>query len=961
MLEQIDRETRPARLLLASRTKVKSRPSSIADSEASQRRKEKEKAEMEARLRRDQLEWEIEQNREQIQRQEKELHAVNEELNKRRQELEDEIDGELGLQKDFFEEYHPLPTQQETSAKSQQLEQEVKTSKKTTMEYVQSAKTPPPETSELHRSRNPPNTENRETQGQLERIRIPIFSGNKMDFQRWNAAFTSCVDMTSLYPQFKMLRLEACLAEEAANTIKGLGYSLEAYEAAKARLFRKYGGSRRQIQSHLEELKKLQPIQDNNAKELETFADLLERAVITLKENNRNSDLEPGALHTTILEKIPERLLSQYYRWIDENKYRDSLETLKDWISEEAAYQMQATEIKNGISIEDRNEPPRDGKHNFRRRSRSYFGDKSGKGKCCLCIGNHPLKKCEAFKKQSVDGRWQTMKRFGLCFRCLADNHHGKSCPLSKQCGINECKGTHQNLLHYDKAPTAQPPLRPEAESYVQPLTTPLYSPINSNDRPRATMEGNGSSPSVTMETFGSQDRQQEVALRTVPVILKNGSRRVFVNCLLDEGSDTTYVNEDVINELGLTGKKEPITVNVANDQTICFMSGTVEIGLESTDGRVDTKIIAKTSNKICGGLKAVNWVNIQGSWNHVRGIPFPRLAKGNRIDVLLGADHYELMYSMKEVAGAPNEPCARLCPLGWTAIGKIQLDTKDNHYTGFHHTIRLQIEKGARTFTLAEKDTTELNGLLKRFWDLESIGITTTGQQHLTPEDKLAWDKVNNYLKFDGQHYEVAVLWRDERPQLPNNLPMAKKRLVSTERKLMKDKEIAVDYQQVLKDYLNKKYIRRVPDKEPTPECQWLLPHFPVVRPEKATSKVRIVFDGSAPFEGKSLNTEALTGPKLQSDIFDILVKFRKEWVALVGDISQMYHQLVLFPEDQPMHRFLWRNMQINKESEVYELRVWRLLLPVLRPIYLAEARRNPPRYLPSGSGCGKKSLLYG
>ena len=159
MLEQIDRETRPARLLLASRTKVKSRPSSVPDSEASQRRKEKEKAEVEVRLRRDQFEWEIEQNREQIQRQEKELHAVNKELNKRCQELKDEIDGELGLQKDFFEEYHPLPMQQETSAKSQQLEQEVKTSKKTIMEYVQSAKTPPPETSKLHRSRNPQNTD----------------------------------------------------------------------------------------------------------------------------------------------------------------------------------------------------------------------------------------------------------------------------------------------------------------------------------------------------------------------------------------------------------------------------------------------------------------------------------------------------------------------------------------------------------------------------------------------------------------------------------------------------------------------------------------------------------------------------------------------------------------------------------------------------------------------------------
>ena len=157
-LEQIDRETRPARLILASRTKVKSHPGSVADSEASLRRREKEKAEQEVRLRRDQLEWEIEQNREQIQREEKELHAVNQELNKRHQELEDEIDRELGLEKDLFKDYHPLPMQEKLT-ESPQLQQEVKTSKKSTMEldkhethhsnnsgHVQSAKITPPET-----------------------------------------------------------------------------------------------------------------------------------------------------------------------------------------------------------------------------------------------------------------------------------------------------------------------------------------------------------------------------------------------------------------------------------------------------------------------------------------------------------------------------------------------------------------------------------------------------------------------------------------------------------------------------------------------------------------------------------------------------------------------------------------------------------------------------------------------
>ncbi|KAL9964816.1 hypothetical protein ACROYT_G028505 [Oculina patagonica] len=177
------------------------------------------------------------------------------------------------------------------------------------------------------------------------------------------------------------------------------------------------------------------------------------------------------------------------------------------------------------------------------------------------------------------------------------------------------------------------------------------------------------------------REGEQEVALRTVPIILKKGNRKITVNCLLDEGSDTTYVNEDVVNELGLTGEKEPITVKVANDQTIRFMSGTFEIGLGSTDGRVDTKITAKTSIKIWGGLRAVNWIKIQDRWNHLRGIPFPSLTERKRIDVLLGEDHYELMYSMKEVTGGPNEPCARLCPLGWIAIGTIQNpEVKERH-----------------------------------------------------------------------------------------------------------------------------------------------------------------------------------------------------------------------------------------------------------------------------------------
>ena len=92
-----------------------------------------------------------------------------------------------------------------------------------------------------------------------------------MKYSTWWAAFSSCVDETSLSPQFKMLWLESCLEGEVAETVRGLGYSSEAYEAAKARLNRKYGGNRRQVQAHIEELRKLKPINAENPRELGKF------------------------------------------------------------------------------------------------------------------------------------------------------------------------------------------------------------------------------------------------------------------------------------------------------------------------------------------------------------------------------------------------------------------------------------------------------------------------------------------------------------------------------------------------------------------------------------------------------------------------------------------------------------------------------------------------------------------
>ena len=147
--------------------------------------------------------------------------------------------------------------------------------------------------------------------------------------------------------------------------------------------------------------------------------------------------------------------------------------------------------------------------------------------------------------------------------------------------------------------------------------TSPSASQITASARIKGTKHGGGYKWSNKTLNRIEKHEERIIALRTVPAILKHGKRRLQVNCFLDEGSDTTYVNEDVIETLGISTQKEEITINVANHQKIRLMTATLKIGLESVDGKVDTAIVVKTSDKICGGMRPTDWVTMKQQWNH--------------------------------------------------------------------------------------------------------------------------------------------------------------------------------------------------------------------------------------------------------------------------------------------------------------------------------------------------------
>ncbi|KAJ8049997.1 hypothetical protein HOLleu_02999 [Holothuria leucospilota] len=215
-----------------------------------------------------------------------------------------------------------------------------------------------------------------------------------------------------------------------------------------------------------------------------------------------------------------------------------------------------------------------------------------------------------------------------------------------------------------------------------------------------------------------------------------------------------------------------------------------------------------------------------------------------------------------------------------------------------------------------------ELNQSLRQFWEVENFGAVPPKQLELKPDEVSAMSKVKGSLDYRMGRYQVRVPWKgDSGPLLPDNRDMAISRLQSTEKRLKANPSLGKDYSDTIERYLSKGYIRKVEKSDRGEGPKWFLPHFPVVRPDKATTKTRIVFDASAKYQGISLNDEIDQGPKMQRDLFDILLRFRKNPVAVVCDIEEMYLQIQLAPPDRAYHLFfLWRNLDQTQPPQEYE-----------------------------------------
>lgn len=142
--------------------------------------------------------------------------------------------------------------------------------------------------------------------------------------------------------------------------------------------------------------------------------------------------------------------------------------------------------------------------------------------------------------------------------------------------------------------------------------------------------------------------------------------------------------------------------------------------------------------------------------------------------------------------------------------------------------------------------------------------------------------------------------------------------------------------FNHVVREYGELGHAELIPEKElnKTGESHYYLPMHSVVKQSSTSTKLRVVFDASAKTtSGLSLNDTLLTGPSLYPLLTSVVNKFRTHTVAMTSDISKMFREVGLNPEEFDHHRFLQRDDQ----HQIRDWRMKRLTFGVSSSPYLA------------------------
>jgi len=173
------------------------------------------------------------------------------------------------------------------------------------------------------------------------------------------------------------------------------------------------------------------------------------------------------------------------------------------------------------------------------------------------------------------------------------------------------------------------------------------------------------------------------------------------------------------------------------------------------------------------------------------------------------------------------------------------------------------------------------------------------------------------NMVAYNGQRYSVKLPWIQP-VDLKDNRKVAWLRF-SRLLKHLETRNLTKQYSEAIQEMIDN-FAEKAPQHGIRGKTYYF-PHHCVLRLDKATTQIRIVFDGSAKApNAKSLNENLFKGVNFW-DSYALLIKFRYGEVGMIADIEKAFLMIEVDLQDRDALRFWW--LDSAGQPTEYRLRV--------------------------------------
>ena len=620
----------------------------------------------------------------------------------------------------------------------------------------------------------------------LPKLHLKKFNGDPTCWQQFWESFNCAVhENTVLNSIDKFNYLLGLLENTALQAISGLSLSGDNYIEAVKILQDRFGNKQLIISKHMDKLLKLPSISSlRDVKSLRSVYDSIESNIRSLKSLGVNSEMYGSLLAPIMMSKLPNEL-----RLIISRKTTSEiwdLDNLLSTFNEELQAREKCSFVSEASTSDNSKKPSWNEKPKPFTASSLFSGSgNDDKVTCTYCGQQHPSARCTMVT--DIAARKAVLRQKGRCFQCLRSNHIIRDCTSEKRCF--KCGQRHHTSIC--------PKLLPlQVTSKEQESTKPEKEETKNDRSPKL--------PSTANIVCIGQDQPKAVLLQTASAKIssvQDPQIQIKARIMFDLGSQRTYISESLKGKLSLkTVRSDTLMIKTFGSTSEQIQEcPLVECIVNSRHDNSALCINAYVVPTICAPLNGQIINSAKQEYTHLKALRLAEEARDEeelQVDVLIGADHYWDFVSKIEKRGDQGSPVATYTRLGWVLSGPAVVRESRAASINLSSTHVLRVE------TEIETRNSDLQSEVKKFWELESLGIKS--------EEESVYHKFLKDTEFKGERYEVKLPWKEENELLSDNYKLSIHRLNSQLRRLKAKPNVLKEYDRVINEQLKTGVIER-------------------------------------------------------------------------------------------------------------------------------------------------------